>query len=189
MLNQNRQYFLFKAVVVRVHHVQRHLYRVKGELMGKTCLKHFKVNVRTLVPREADVADLARLLGLQHSFHSTAGSEDTLRVAVANYLVKLQQVDMVGLQSAKGLIHLLGSGRLSLAIDLGHQERLLAVTVAQRLAHANLALAIVVVPAVVEEADAGIERRANDANALLLIGLHADVVAAEAHNGNFLAGT
>ena len=82
-----------------------------------------------------------------------------------------------------------GSPSLGLAIDLGHQERLLTVTVAQRLAHANLTLPIVIVPAVVEEIDAGIERRADDVNALLLIGLHADVVAAEAHNRNFLAGT
>src|SRR5882762_8002060 len=189
MLDQHGQDFLLKAVVVRVHHVERHLYRVKGELMGKTGLKHFEVNVRTLVPGEADVADLALLLGRQHSFHPTARSEDAYGIAFANYLVKLQQVDVVGLQSAKRLIQLLGSGLLSLAIDLGHQERLLTVTVAQRLAHANLALPIVIVPAVVEEVDAGIERRADDANALLLIGLHADVVAAEAHNGNFLAGT
>src|ERR1700686_1753844 len=86
-------------------------------------------------------------------------------------------------------MQLLGGGLLSLAIDLGHQESLLTVTVAQRLAHANLALPIVIVPAVVEEVDAGIECRADDANAVLLIGLHADVVAPEAQNRNFLAGT
>src|SRR5467141_1112485 len=107
MFNQNGQDFLFKAVVVCVHHVERQLCRVKGELMGKTGLKHFEVNVRTLVPGEADVADLTLLLALQHSFHPTTGSEDASGIVFANYLVKLQQVDVVGLQSAKRLIQLL----------------------------------------------------------------------------------
>src|SRR4029453_2702850 len=56
------------------------------------------------------------------------------------------------------------------AVDLGHQQDLRAVPVAQRLAHAQLAAAVVIVPAVVHERDAVIDRLANDADALPLVG-------------------
>ncbi len=74
------------------------------------------------------------------------------------------------------------------AVDLGHEEGLLAISVAQRLAHADFAGAAVVVPAVVEEIDAFIERGANDANAFLLVALAADVISAQADAGDVLAG-
>ena len=83
---------------------------------------------------------------------------------------------------------MLCGGFLRLPVDLGHEERLLTVAVAQCLAHADFAPAVVVVPAVVEEGDAAVEGGADDADALLLIGLHAEVVAAEADHGDFLAG-
>ena len=85
------------------------------------------------------------------------------------------------------LLDLLGGGLFRAAIDLGHQKGFLAIPVAQSLAHAHFALAVVVVPAVVEEVDAVVERGADDADALLLVLLHADVISAEADHGNFLA--
>ena len=91
-----------------------------------------------------------------------------------------KQVDHVGLQALEGLVDLLGGRLLGAAVDLGHEEDLLAVAVAQGLAHADLAAAVVVVPAVVHEVDAGVDGGADDLDALLLVLLPADVVAAQA---------
>ena len=62
------------------------------------------------------------------------------------------------LQARSDCVDLLGGGLLRAAVDLRHQEDLLPVAVAQRLAHAHLALAVVVVPAVVQERDAVVDR-------------------------------
>ena len=94
--------------------------------------------------------------------------------------MELQQVDHVGLQAREGLVELLGGGLLGAAVDLGHQEDLLAVAVLEGLAHADFAAAVVVVPAVVHEGDAGVDGGADDLDALLLVLLPADVVAAQA---------
>ena len=58
-------------------------------------------------------------------------------------------------------------GRFGPAVDLGHQEHFLAVAVPQGLAHADLALAVVVVPAVVHEVDAVVDGGADDPDALV----------------------
>jgi hypothetical protein len=71
------------------------------------------------------------------------------------------------------------------AVDFGHQESPLAIAVAQRLAHANLALAAVVVPAVVEKVDSPVDRRAHDANTLGLFEVGPDkVVSAQPDHGD-----
>ena len=112
----------------------------------------------------------------------------TFGIVVANHFVKLQQIDGVGLQAAQGLVDLPGRALAGAAIDLGHEERFLAVSIAQGLAHADFAGAAVVVPAVVEEVDAFVEGGADDANALLLVLLAAEVISAESDAGHVLAG-
>ena len=74
------------------------------------------------------------------------------------------------------------------AIDFGHEEDFVAIAVAERLAHADLAVAVVIVPAVVHEGDAAIDGGADDADAFWFVGWVADVKAAEADGGDFLAG-
>ena len=54
------------------------------------------------------------------------------------------------------------------AVDLGHQEDLLPVTVLKRFAHSRFAHAFVVVPAVIHEGDAAIDSLADEANRILL---------------------
>src|SRR5262249_50883701 len=83
--------------------------------------------------------------------------------------------------------NLLGGGLLRSAVDLGHQKGLLSISVAQGFAHPDFALATVVIPAVIEEVDPAVEGRTDDADTFLLIGLHANVVSAESHHGDFLA--
>ena len=76
---------------------------------------------------------------------------------------------MIGLQPLERLLNLPGGGLFGPAVDLGHEEDLLAVAVAQGLAHADFAVAVVVVPAVVQKVDAAVDRGADDADALLLV--------------------
>ena len=118
---------------------------------------------------ETDVADFAFLFGFENRLHPALGGEDEFGIVVANHFVELQQIDGVGLQAAQRLVDLAGGAFAGAGVELGHQESFLAVSVAQGLAHADFAGAVVVVPAVVEEVDAFVERGANDANAFLLV--------------------
>src|SRR5713226_10165670 len=126
---------------------------------------------------EADVANLASLSRLQDGLHPSAFGKNAVRIGVANHFVELEKIDPVSLKAAQRLVDLTGSGRFAASIDLRHEKGFLAVTIAQRVAHADFTLAAVVVPAVVEKSDAFIETRAGDANAFLRIGLLAKVVA------------
>src|SRR5713101_2017662 len=109
------------------------------------------MDVRTLVSSEADVADLALLFCFQHGFHPATCAHDSSRVGVSNDFVELQQIDMVGLQTAERFLELLSRGLFCPPINLGHEEGPFPVAVSQCLTHANFTLSAVVVPAVVEE--------------------------------------
>ena len=91
----------------------------------------------------------------------------------------LQQIDTVRLQSLERLVDLFRRGVLRAAVDLCHQEDLLAIPIAERLAHADLAAAVVVVPGVVHEGDAAVDRASDEADRCLIIFRLADVIPAE----------
>src|SRR5579859_7357979 len=102
VLHQNRENFFLEAVEMSVHDIQGHLHRIEAELVREGSFQHFEMDVGTLVPGEADVADLSALLGFQNSFHPASGGKYAVGIAVANHFVELQQVDVVGLQAAQG---------------------------------------------------------------------------------------
>jgi hypothetical protein len=81
-----------------------------------------------------------------------------------------------------------GSCRLGATVELGHQKNFLPIPVAQGAPHALFAFAIVVVPAIVHEGDAVVDRSANDADTLLRVGLYPDVKAAQTNRRDSLAG-
>src|SRR6267154_425725 len=143
------------------------------------------MDVRALMTREADETDFARLSRLQDGHHSSAFGKNAIRIGVANDFVELEQIDPVSLKAAQRLVDLTGSRSFGAPVNLGHQKRLLAITVAQRIAHADFTLAAVVVPAVVEKIDALIEARADDANAFLGIRLTTKMIAAEPNERDF----
>src|SRR5581483_4696710 len=143
-------------------------------------LQHPQVNHRVFVPGEADEPRLARLLGRQYRLLRPARREDAVRVFQADDFVVLEQVQVVGLESLERLVDLLGRLLLRPAVDLGHQEHFVAVAVLERLTHPLLAGALVVIPRVVHERDAGVDGRADDRDALLLGLLRADVEPADA---------
>src|SRR5882762_8343169 len=163
--------------------------RVKSESMGERGFEHLQMNVGILVAGEADIAHLALLYGIDQGFHTATRSENAGGVGVADHFMELQKVNPVGLQALERFVKLLGGCLLRLAVNLGHEEGFFAIAVAQCLAHANFARAAVVVPTVVEEVDAGVERSANDADTRLLIGLHAEVIAAQTDDRNSFART
>jgi hypothetical protein len=182
------QDLLAEAAEVGVHDVERHLHGVEAEAVLRRHLQHPQVDERVLVAGEADEAHLARFLGRQDRLQRPARGEDPVGVLQPDDLVELQQVDHVGLQPPEGLVELLGGGLPGPAVDLGHQEDLLAVAVAQGLAHADFAAAVVIVPAVVHEGDAGVDGGADDLDAVLLVLLPADMVAAQADDRHLLPG-
>jgi hypothetical protein len=98
--------------------------------------------------------------------------------------MELQKINYVRLQAAQRLLDLSGGGVLIPAIDLRHQEDLLPVTIAERLAHPDLTDTVVVVPAVIHESDAAIDRGPKQADALIGLLLSPKVIAAYANGGN-----
>src|SRR5689334_3350627 len=85
-----------------------------------------------------------------------------MRILEANDFMVLHQVDAVRLKSSETLVELPRRFLLRSAVDLGHQERARAIAIAERPAHAPLALAVVVVPAVVQKGDPAIDRLADE---------------------------
>src|SRR5213594_3218908 len=137
------------------------------------------MNVRTFVACETDKADLPCLLCLKNGFHRSAFGKNAVRVGVANDFVELQKIDPVGLKAAQRIVDLTCRGGFGAPIDLGHEKRFLPIAVAQRVAHADLTLAAIVVPTVVEEIDPFIQACAHNANAFLSIRLLAKMIAAQ----------
>src|SRR5258708_29288679 len=142
---------------MRVHYVDRHLdsVEVKAVLIGS--LKHAQVYAGILVTCEADEAYFARLLCFLNSLHGPTRGEDNIRIVEANDLMELQEINYVCLQTSQRLLNLSGSRVLIPAIDLCHQQDLLPVTIAERLAHPDLADAAVIIPAVIHEGDTAID--------------------------------
>src|SRR5260370_33484502 len=74
------------------------------------------------------------------------------------------------------------------SIDLGHEKSSLPITAAQRVAHADFALAAVVVPAVIEKIDSVVDCGADDASTLRLWELRfAKMKSPKPHHGNLFS--
>src|SRR5271165_99743 len=188
VFEQDGKHLLFEAFEVRVHYVERHLNGVKREAALCSGGQHFQMNIRTLMSCEADKADFAPFLSLQDGFHCPAFRKNAVRIGVANYFVKLEEIDPVSLQTAQGINDLACSRGFRAPVDLGHEKSFLAIAVAQRLAHANFTFAAVVVPTVVEKVDAFIEARADNTDAFLGIRLLAKMIATQSDERNIFSG-
>ena len=147
------------------------------------------MNVGLFVASESDVADLATAF-CASSTASSAPQVAKMRSGSVSriYLVELEEIDSVSSRRRRRrVVDLIASGGLGASVDLGHKKSLLAVTITQRVAHADFTLAAVVIPAVVEKIDALIETRANDANAFLRICLFAEMIATKANERDSLS--
>ncbi len=94
-LHEHRQDELLEAAVVGIHHVERHLHGVEGELVVIGRLQHREVNRRVLVPGEADEAQLAGLLRVDERLDAAAAREAALGIVRADHLVDLHEIDHV----------------------------------------------------------------------------------------------
>jgi hypothetical protein len=91
--------------------------------------------------------------------------------------VELDQIDHIGLQPPERLLQLKVVSLFGSAIHLSHQENLTAIAVAQGLPHADFTNSVVVVPTVVHEGNAVINRRSHQAHTFSGICLFTKVIA------------
>ncbi len=111
---------------------------------------------------EADIPELACLLRVDERAIGAVIVEDAMRIVIPDDLVMLHEVEAIGLQPLERGVELTHGFGVRSPVNLRHQKDLPPVAIAERLPHANLARAVVVVPAVVHEVDATVDRRAND---------------------------
>ena len=140
---------------------------------------------RILVAGEADVAHFALHLGAIQRLDHPALGEMAFGIVVIHAFVHLPQVQMVGVQTSQRLLELAHRHfRIApVRAHLGHQEHR-RPAVANGAAHATLALAVVVLPRVVEEVDPGIDGGVGDPHRLRHRLDQAQVVATEAQDGD-----
>src|SRR5262245_17033633 len=147
------------------------------------------MNARVLVTREADVANFAGAARVDQRGVCAVRVEDAVGVIEANDLVVLHQVDVIRLQPPQGFIELACCFLPRATVDLRHHERTIAISVAQRFADADLTRALPVVPGIVDERDALVDRLPDDANREILVDLReAEMPAAEPDRRDPLAG-
>src|ERR1700722_16976815 len=91
---------------MRVHDVERHLYGVEMKFISRRRFEHSKVNEWIFVSSKTDVTDLTCFSGLQHRFLSSAFAKDAVGVLGPNHFVMLEEIDVIGLESLQGFVHL-----------------------------------------------------------------------------------
>src|SRR6267378_1087717 len=174
---------------MRVHDIQRHLHGVKQEAVLSRHVEHVQMDVGILMSREADIPDLARSLPVDERTVGAFPVEDAMWIVIPQDLVMLHEIDAIGLQTLERLVELPRRFCIGSPVDLGHEKDLLSVAVPERLSHAGLALAVVVVPAVVQEVDATIDRRSNDPETELLVDpVQSEMPAPKADRGDSFPG-
>jgi hypothetical protein len=95
---------------------------------------------------------------------------------------------VIGLEPLEALLELLHGALGVPGAHLGHQEDLVPVPALERVPHARLAQAVVVLPGVVEEVDPLVDGAPHDPLGFLARGGDADVVAAEPEDRDLGAG-
>src|SRR5579872_191914 len=148
-----------------VHYIERHLHSVECETVLVGRREHVKVNLGTLMASEADVSKLASPFRLEHCLDSASAGENSIRVVHPNHFMKLHQVNSVSLQAPQRFVDLPGGRGFVASVDLRHHKCFAPVAIAQGFSDPRLALAVVVVPTVVEKIDAVIQSGSHDSDA------------------------
>jgi len=87
------------------------------------------VDVRVFVAGETDETNLASFLGVEHGLLRAALGKDAVRIFKADDLVMLNEIETVGLEALEGFIDLLSGFVFGAAVELGHEEDLLAIAI------------------------------------------------------------
>src|ERR1700677_4212663 len=91
---------------MRIHDVDRHLYRVEMEAVLLSRRKHPEMDRWILMTGKPDVANLARFPCGDRSLKCAAGRKDAIRVFQPNHFVELDQINHIGLQAPERLLQL-----------------------------------------------------------------------------------
>src|SRR5438552_12811020 len=178
------QHLLLEAAIGAVETVERHLHGVER----KAVRQHLEVDRRMLVAGESDESHLAVLLRLRQGLDDTAAGEVQLRVVLVDDLVDLPEVEMIRSQPRQRVVELTHRDLPVAAVrtHLGHQEDLVAPAL-QRVPQPLLAPAVVVLPGVVEECQARVDRLVDEGDRVRQRGHGAEVIAAEPEDRDALA--
>jgi len=179
---------MFKTAKMSVHDIERHLDRVKFELVFRRQVQHVQMNRWVFMSGESDITNFTGLFSRQRRFQGATGREDPIRVVHPNDFMKLQQVDVIRLQAFEAFIDLSLGTLPTAAIDLGHQENTLPVPVAERTAHANFTFSVVVIPAIIHERKSSIDGGPDDFSAFTFKQRISNMEAAQPDGGDFFAG-
>src|SRR6185437_9781325 len=178
-----RHHEALKTAIVVVADVDGHLHGVP--LMA---LEHRQMNVWVFVAGEADEANLAGLLSLEH-LGQAAALNDPIGIVIVVYFVKLHEIDVIGAQPAQAVVDVLFDGLGVAAAVLGHEKALFAFVVqSQRLAHDLFAAAVVIIPGIVEKGQPLIESAVHDLDSFLLVLDGANVPTAQGDDRHAHAG-
>ncbi len=118
---------------------------------------------------ETGVADFALLFRAVESLDHAACPVGKIGIVIVNHRVDLPKIQTIRSQPLQRLLeHLHGDGGVAaVRADLGHQKHFVAVAAPQRLAHPFFGSVIVVLPGVIEEIDAAVDRLMHDRGRLL----------------------
>jgi hypothetical protein len=73
--------------------------------------------------RKTDESQLSGLFGFEESHDCAVGRKYPVRIFESSHVVKLHQVDMVGVEASQRLLDLFGRFLLRSAVHLGHKKR------------------------------------------------------------------
>jgi hypothetical protein len=146
------------------------VWRCERQLTGverKVERQHPQVDLRVLVSGEADVSDLALGFRAFERLDHAASCEMALRIVVVDALVNLPEIEMIGPEAPQRFVKLARRhpGVASVRAHLRHQEDRVPA-IGDGPSHPALALSVVVLPGVVEEVDARVDRFVNNPHGL-----------------------
>src|ERR1044072_1760521 len=104
------------------------------------------MDARIFMSGKTNVANLPSITCFDQSCVCTFLVANSMWVLKTQYLVVLDQIDHVYVQTLNRLIKLACGLFFRTTINLSHQENLFPVTIPKRLAHSNLTGSLVVVP-------------------------------------------
>src|SRR5258708_20661778 len=143
------------------------------------------MDVGIFVSREADIPYFASSLPVDERAIGAFLVEDSMRIVIPQDFVMLHEIDAIGLQPFERLVELPHRFHVRSSVDLRHKKDFLPVAIPERVSHAGLARAVVVVPAVVQKVDATVDGRSSDPEAELLVDpFQSEMPASKADRGN-----
>src|SRR5260370_42715581 len=112
---------------------------------------------RIFMDGKSDVPQLAGLARRDQGGVGPVFVKDSMRIFETKNFMMLNKIDAIDLQTFERFVELLSRFLFRPAVNLGHDERLRPIAVAQGFAHANFAGALVIVPTIIKKVDPAID--------------------------------